>query len=255
MTQLDSSRKCSTAGHNRRKVTSCFCCGLRAAVLPRCYKIQKYVHSKERKPGAAHFWWKCTTFISEEGLKYFRSTRRHWLKVKRLNACKCADDRKTSALRVCQKPQTAGEKTKLLGPSFCFSPNSVSPCFKSIVFYSSFYDNFTIRESVQHCVFLVFDTSFRPQVLFVHSYKHQHNIRISARHLTHRSRSDTALLCIYGHSKSYEFVVFWDCSHQPKSFRRITNSMMFHVSTTGLVFFLANSVISPRFCGHMRYQL
>lgn len=109
VTQLDSSRKCSTAGHNRRKVTSCFCCGLRAAVLPRCYKIQKYVHSKERKPGAAHFWWKCTTFISEEGWKIFRSTKRHQLKVKRLNACKCAGDRKTSALRVCQKPQTAGE--------------------------------------------------------------------------------------------------------------------------------------------------
>lgn len=217
MTQLDSSRKCSTAGHNRRKVTSCFCCGLRAAVLLRCYKIQKYVHSKERKPGAAHFCWNCTTFISEEGLKYFRSTKRHWLKVKRLNACKCAGDGKTSALRGCQKPQTAGEKIKLLGSSFCFSPNSVSFCFKFIVFYSSFYDNFTIRESVQHCVFLVFHTGFRPQVLFVRSYKHQHNTdRISAHHLTHGSQSDMAPLCIYGYSKSNEFVAFWDCSHSQR---------------------------------------
>lgn len=144
MTQLDSSRKCSTAGHNRRKVTSCFCCGLRAAVLPRCYKIQKYVRSKERKPGAAHFWWKCATFISEEGFKFFRSTKRHRLNVKRPNTCKCAGNRKTSALRVCQKPQTAGEKTKLLGPSFSFSPNSVSFWFKFVDFYSSFYDNLTL---------------------------------------------------------------------------------------------------------------
>lgn len=104
-------------------------------------------------------------------------------------------------------------KGSFLMPSeICFISSKVHFFHSNLLesYFTMFYTNFTFREHIQHSVYLVFHTCFRPHVVFAHIDVFPINfmltVFVKAYWLTYTSHLETAQLCTLGSVKS--FVVF-----------------------------------------------